>query len=41
MAGKPMDLPKGVEIFRNSLCIRFTWTCSAASSLKQTGRQRT
>ena len=26
MAGKPMDLPKGVEIFRNSLRTRFTWT---------------
>lgn len=25
MAGKPMDLPRGVEIFRNSLRIRFTW----------------
>lgn len=26
MAGRPMDLPRGVEIFRNSLRIRFTWT---------------
>ncbi|MGF6594499.1 tyrosine-type recombinase/integrase [Pseudomonas sp. 2835] len=25
MAGKPMDLPRGVEVFRNSLRIRFTW----------------
>lgn len=25
MAGKPMGLPRGVEIFRNSLRIRFTW----------------
>ncbi|MCQ0168482.1 tyrosine-type recombinase/integrase [Pseudomonas sp. B21-036] len=25
MARKPMDLPRGVEIFRNSLRIRFTW----------------
>lgn len=25
MAGKPMALPTGVEIFRNSLRIRFTW----------------
>ncbi|MCU9949809.1 site-specific integrase [Pseudomonas sp. PDM13] len=25
MAGKPMDLPAGVEIFRNSLRVRFTW----------------
>ena len=25
MAGKPMDLPRGVEIFRGSLRIRFTW----------------
>lgn len=25
MAGKPMDLPRGVEVFRGSLRIRFTW----------------
>lgn len=25
MAGKPVDLPTGVEIFRNSLRVRFTW----------------
>ncbi|WP_426427343.1 tyrosine-type recombinase/integrase [Pseudomonas palmensis] len=25
MARKPMDLPRGVEVFRNSLRIRFTW----------------
>lgn len=25
MAGKPMDLPTGVELFRKSLRIRFTW----------------
>ncbi|MCY1399787.1 putative defective protein IntQ [compost metagenome] len=25
MAGKPMDLPAGVEVFRKSLRIRFTW----------------
>lgn len=25
MAGKPMDLPRGIEVFRGSLRIRFTW----------------
>lgn len=25
MAGKPVDMPTGVEIFRNSIRIRFTW----------------
>lgn len=25
MAGKPMDLPRGVEVFRGSLRLRFTW----------------